>query len=375
MQVEATTVRPAAPSKTQVPPRRIRDTIIDRSFLFQPPGVHPATDTPAPSVGRGSDRSRRGPLLATRPGPRLTPRFPSCPFAAPTPFGSGESSSPELKAGFDNSIVHRATVKDFPGAPETPSKCDPPIRPRVRPKGPKGSGLVARKETRPLYRYTAHPWSVPGLSSRSHGSGPWSRSEGCSAPPGPEVLHIEPGAYGAAFEAAVGVAARNGIPATVRDRRTGIIETEPDTTPSLIEPWRIDGSSLGDRLDRTIALERRRARFEFLPPGAARDPTDDPTALRGPDVLAATPDTLAATDRTEWEGPLELRVLVFLEQAQSPGQRPNTWSYALVTQTKIILPDGNQLPQRFWTPVARDRDFERRLLEQVQRALAEQDER
>ena len=49
---------------------------------------------------------------------------------------------------------------------------------------------------------------------------------GCAARAGEDVLRIEAGRYAAAFDAALAVASASGIPAVLRDRRAGIIETE-----------------------------------------------------------------------------------------------------------------------------------------------------
>lgn len=218
---------------------------------------------------------------------------------------------------------------------------------------------------------------------------------GCAtAPPGPDAVRVEPGAYGAAFEAAVAVANANRLPPVIRDRRSGVIEAGPAVAASLLEPWHDPGATFQERLERTIQHYRRRARFEFVPAGAA--PTGDPDTLTGADVLGLEP----ATDRTSWPGPLELRVRVFLEQSHRPGLRPDTWSRQLTTYTEIVT-DGSNSEERLrqwdevgafarhdedledrrrrqslvraadWTPVVRDVTFERRLLAEVEARLRE----
>jgi hypothetical protein len=191
---------------------------------------------------------------------------------------------------------------------------------------------------------------------------------GCSSPGGRDVLRIEPGQYGAAFEAAVQVARDAGMPAMFRDRRGGIIETEPAIAPSLLEPWHLDGATVCTRLENTLALQRRRMRFEFTPAAFRDATTAHDEGLEGPDLLVLDG---GETDLTRVDAPLELRVRVILEQAHEPGLRHDTWSRRLTTRTKILL-DGEEprsLDKTFWTPIARDRDFEHRMLAQVGKAL------
>lgn len=193
---------------------------------------------------------------------------------------------------------------------------------------------------------------------------------GCASRVGEDVLQIEPGRYATAFDAALSVAGANGLPAVLRDRRAGIIETEADSAPSLLEPWRLDGATPTTRLGNTLALQRRRARFEFTP--AAFQPVDlEDKPLSGPDLLALDG---RADDLTRLDEPLELRVRVYLERAHEPGLRHDTWSRRLTTRAKILQGDEELQPldKTFWTPVARDRHFERRMLAAIRKALARQ---
>ncbi len=184
---------------------------------------------------------------------------------------------------------------------------------------------------------------------------------GCARHTGPDVLRLESAAYDRAFDAAVEAARKLGMPPSMRDRRAGVIETEPRIAGSLIEPWRVDNASLGQATDNTIASNRRVARFEFSVPG--------PVAAVPP---AAEPDPLAARepplDLTTYVGELELRVRVFIERAYVPGTRRNTWSREMSSRATIVspatgAPDADTEP--FWTPVTRDLDYEHRLLAAV----------
>ncbi|MHC4710819.1 MAG: hypothetical protein ACYTA3_10510 [Planctomycetota bacterium] len=195
---------------------------------------------------------------------------------------------------------------------------------------------------------------------------------GCAKGPGPDLLRIDAGSYPEAFDAAMEASRINGLPLALRDRRSGVIETEPAFAASILEPWRDDNATLGQSLENTIAFQRRRARFEFAPAGAApptMDPITDPTtdSPAGPDLLGIETRDL---DLTAYDGDLELRVLVIVERAHTMGVRRSTWSRRSTTRAMIDAPasDGD-IPAKFWTPVSRDEAFERRLLAAVDQAL------
>lgn len=201
---------------------------------------------------------------------------------------------------------------------------------------------------------------------------------GCAKGPGPDLLRIDAGSYPEAFDAAMEASRINGLPLALRDRRSGVIETEPAFAASILEPWRDDNATLGQSLENTIAFQRRRARFEFAPAGAAL-PTVPPTAppaappaaaddpLEGPDLLGVETRQL---DLSAYDGALELRVQVIVERAHTMGVRRSTWSRRSTTRATIDAPasDGD-IPASFWTPVSRDEAFERRLLAAVDNAL------
>ena len=186
---------------------------------------------------------------------------------------------------------------------------------------------------------------------------------GCAAPTGPEVLTVSSDQYAAVFEAAVEAARSNRMPPVLRDPRAGVIETAAPMSPSLLEPWYQDGSTLGQRVENTLAAQRRRARFEFTPAGF-QPPTEQAEPLTGPDLLALEHPL---PDLTQFDGDVELRVWVYVERAAYPGLRRSTWTRSKPTTATIIRPDGQALPSRYWTPISRDRNFERRLLAAIRK--------
>ena len=181
----------------------------------------------------------------------------------------------------------------------------------------------------------------------------------------PPVITIDAGGYGEAFDAALEVGRRAGLAPALQDRRHGVIETTPAPVASLLEPWRLCGTPLGTTLESTLALQRRRARFEFAPVPADGTPAEAPPA-GGPDLLATgTPPP----DLTEHSGPLELRVLVILERAHMPGLRRDTWSRQLTRRALIVRGSDDPPQTTFWAPIGRDLAFEAQLRDALADAL------
>ena len=82
---------------------------------------------------------------------------------------------------------------------------------------------------------------------------------------GPAVIEINSIDYSKAFETCIEVSRSAGMPPQAADRTTGIIETEPRTIGSWVEPWRFDSTGAMQKLENTTQFQRRRVRFVFTP--------------------------------------------------------------------------------------------------------------
>ncbi|MCH7545273.1 MAG: hypothetical protein IID30_02575 [Planctomycetes bacterium] len=218
---------------------------------------------------------------------------------------------------------------------------------------------------------------------------------GCASERGPEFLIIPASQYQAAFDAADEVIRVERMPPTLRDRRGGIIESEPRIAGSILEPWRNDNASFEQTMENTISFQRRRVRVEFTPADFnASPPADQNQALPGPDVVGIGEPM---RDLTRYDGDLELRVWVYLERSYTFGVRRSAWTQSLRSQMQIIStetgealqaestlappnwserrsidPDrGTPITPSVWSPISRDPAFERRLLEKIRKRLDE----
>ena len=198
---------------------------------------------------------------------------------------------------------------------------------------------------------------------------------GCASSAGPDVVTVTPGQYEAAFDAAMDAARAQGMEPTLRDRRSGVIETGPVLVGSVLEPWSGDNTSVAQAWDNTLAFHRRRARFEFAPVGYRTPAEADAEVSLAADGVLTGPELLnddPMVDLTRTGVDLEVRVWVFVERSHTVGVRRSTWSRRQTRKAFEASPDPKweERPLTFWEPVARDDAAERRLLAEVVSALA-----
>ncbi len=236
-----------------------------------------------------------------------------------------------------------------------------PRSPRFRPRPP-----VSRREPRRRLASQARllrlllllPLAGLPLSAGGCG-GPAADADGAGL-----ALRVPADRYEAAFAAAADVLADHGLSPAVRDRRSGVIETDPEASVGWFAPWDLElASSLEDVA--TLSTIRRRARVTFSPPRFAEE---DAAPLAGPDLLGLREPPADLTRRT---APLDMRVAVFVERSHRPGVRVDTWSRRNVSRARVARPapaTGFE-PDRSWWPVARDEGLEQALLAEIARRL------
>ena len=174
---------------------------------------------------------------------------------------------------------------------------------------------------------------------------------GCSSSSGPSVLFLDSGTYTATFDAAVEIASIDGMKPVLLNRRSGVISTNPAIAGSFAEPWKPAPSTPRQGLENTLSLQRRTARFEFSPVGTLPSSMRDGGSLTGPDLLSSV-----GQDLTTYEGPLELRVWVYVDRNYTQGIRRGTWTLSSESVTQIMPSEEpwEQVPGSFWTPMTRD---------------------
>jgi len=175
--------------------------------------------------------------------------------------------------------------------------------------------------------------------------------------------------YAAVFDAAVAAADDDGMKPVLLNRRAGIIETNPAVAGSFLEPWKPHPSTARQGLENTLSMQRRTARFEFVPVMREVVATGTGTEeLIGPDLLSST-----GLDLTTYSGPMELRVWVYVDRKYTQGIRRGTWSLRQETRSTVLPSEEpwEQAPGTFWMPVTRDVARERDLLASVESRLGQ----
>jgi predicted small secreted protein len=195
----------------------------------------------------------------------------------------------------------------------------------------------------------------------------------CNTMSGDASVRLAGEDYNRAFTACIEAGREQDMPPALADRGNGIIETEPRSMGSLIEPWRTDTSGLEQMAESTLQFQRRRVRFVFTPEGWEPEAIDGRSDFAGAAEPGSPADT-ARFDLETWRGPIELRTRVFIERGFTPGIRTSTWSSALSTMTteparKGPADDSTRSPTQ-WTPIGRDEAAERTITARV-RALLE----
>jgi len=218
------------------------------------------------------------------------------------------------------------------------------------------------------------------LASATGCHGPQAASHGDSAEherAAANVFALDHSEYPQVFDTAVALAADEGMLADLRDRDGGIIQTRPKVAGSLLEPWDWPRGSPQAALDATVAYQRRRVRFEFIPSGFRPAPLQEPESLRGMQTPGGPADAASsgAVDLAAYEGPMELRVWVYVEQAFTPHLQRSTWTFSQTSFARDPMrqaagADGTTRDRSIWTPIARDHQMEAMLLAKLRERLA-----
>ena len=196
---------------------------------------------------------------------------------------------------------------------------------------------------------------------------------GCASPV-PPALAFDRADYERVFEAAMESAREDGLEPVVADRDLGVIETSPRTAGSVVEPWRTDSSGIEEMLAHTVNLERRRARFEFVPEGFAAPVPEPQSRSLGP-AIPGSDRAEQRFDLAKAGGRIELRTWVFVDRAFLPNQSFGRWTLGetrySTDPTQARRPDdpGTAIDTR-WTPIGRDEPYEQRLNRRIHELLS-----
>lgn len=132
------------------------------------------------------------------------------------------------------------------------------------------------------------------------------------------------------------------------DYRSGVLTTRPLVSGQWFEPWRRDARDEYDRQESSIATIRRTIRFEFTR-------RSDDTWQVAPKVLVER-NSIAEKRITSVVGYRSAFTTARRLEDRPTGTRESD--------------RGINLPERYWYPVRRDTNFERALVQAVQKRLS-----
>jgi hypothetical protein len=165
----------------------------------------------------------------------------------------------------------------------------------------------------------------------------------------PAVASVESNSFDALWTAAEDAAWARLFRIDRRDRRGGVMTTEPLTSAQFFEPWRRDTPGLDQTAESSLATIRRTVRFEFT-----REGEDSPTFTVTPKVLV------------ERYSQAENRVssVVLYRSAFRAGRVSEITPYGTRETDRGIF-----LPSRYWYPLDRDEELERQIAADIQRKI------
>ncbi len=169
----------------------------------------------------------------------------------------------------------------------------------------------------------------------------------------PNPIEIDRVEYTRMYRAAVDVLQDYGFRLNRHSHRFGLITTQHQDAPSAFEPWRPANTSASQAWENTLNHQRYQAVVSI-------EPVDTNPSKR-PREQAATAQPAS----------YRLRVEVFIERHQTPGQRlngstasPNIYD-ALDAMPQELKDRG--IERAYWLPLGRDPDLEQHILADIVR--------
>lgn len=183
----------------------------------------------------------------------------------------------------------------------------------------------------------------------------WICGHGCAGPT-PQVANPIPIAmeeYPSIFDSAMAVLQEAGFSIDRRDRRFGVVTTQPQLTPTVFEPWKPDYNLTDHHVQSTVNFQRRviRVGIEQALGGATAESLGKPVTEAGPNLV--------------------MRVTVTIYQQQHPEIPPPNTVVSTVSFTDgkagrsraVVSERGVEKP--FWQAAGRDENLEKHLVAMI----------
>ncbi len=171
--------------------------------------------------------------------------------------------------------------------------------------------------------------------------------------------------YDRVFEAAVDTLRDMRFIVDRKDRRFGVVTTQPLIASAVVEPWHADNTTGRQVWESTLNMQRRTVRVEIEP--AVDEAAETADAAQAPAEAAPEPAPAAAEAGAAG---YRLRVLVAVDRRHLPNRPLHTAAlprvgaeYADRRYRPLETEAGVEEPS--WQPIGRDEHLERRLVEAI----------
>ena len=187
---------------------------------------------------------------------------------------------------------------------------------------------------------------------------------GCQRAAMPNPMPIDAAMYDPVYDASIAVLRDAGFRVVRRDYRFGEVVTDPKGSPTFVEFWSRDNTTLDQKLRSTFSDLRRTVRVEL-------DRWDE-------EATEATGNRANGTgDTDEAAAAYGVRVEVSKERRQIPVRRMTGSVQTGVFRHLAAVPgewSARGIRGSYWEPIGRDAHMEQRLLRRITRRAARQAE-
>jgi hypothetical protein len=186
-------------------------------------------------------------------------------------------------------------------------------------------------------------------------------------------LPIDVREYARIFDATVVELRDQGFIINRHDYRFGVITTRPLASPTLLEPWRRQNTTVYQGLESTLNSQRRTVTVTLELVGASTStdlaPATQPAAPETTVSVNASSATPPSADSTAQVRSYQLRVEVLIERQQHPALHA-TGSPSAKTLVQPLTAVPRELQDRgitgaYWEPLTRDPYMEQQLIAQI----------
>lgn len=189
---------------------------------------------------------------------------------------------------------------------------------------------------------------------------------GCAAEV-PEVFTFDAERYPAVAKSVTAAMREERFIVDRNDPRLGVFTSKPLTSPTILEFFKADNSTMAQAWESTANLQRRRVRV-VIEPEKEKEGEYDAEQLANMSQVTLNPPPPTFEHPS---GPLNLRVMVFVDRAHQPLWQVETTTRRLSSHAIDPQLRERRMQPLYWEPISRDPFMEQRLMRRIIRHMNE----